>query len=143
MTGATLGYFWFRRFTMWDKVTCYFAAMPGGLNDMTIMGGAMGGQERAIALAVQEPPVLGQAGVVGEARPDGIQLLSQRPLREADVQGVQERVDEDGEQQCGSRPDEDERGPQATARCGLTARDGCECNCLSDGCHWTRSSRPS
>ncbi len=25
--------------------------MPGGLNDMTIMGGAMGGQERAIALA--------------------------------------------------------------------------------------------
>jgi len=51
MTGATLGYFWFRRFTMWDKITCYFAAMPGGLNDMTIMGGAMGGQERAIALA--------------------------------------------------------------------------------------------
>ena len=51
MTGATLGYFWFRRFTQWDKVTCYFAAMPGGLNDMTIMGGAMGGQERAIALA--------------------------------------------------------------------------------------------
>ena len=35
----------------WDKVTCYFAAMPGGLNDMTIMGGAMGGQERCIALA--------------------------------------------------------------------------------------------
>ena len=32
MTGATLSYFWFRRFTMWDKVTCYFAAMPGGLN---------------------------------------------------------------------------------------------------------------
>jgi len=51
MTGATLSYFWFRRFTMWDKITCYFAAMPGGLNDMTIMGGAMGGQERAIALA--------------------------------------------------------------------------------------------
>ena len=25
--------------------------MPGGLNDMTIMGGAMGGEERAIALA--------------------------------------------------------------------------------------------
>lgn len=51
MTGATLTYFWFRRFTQWDKVTCYFAAMPGGLNDMTIIGGAMGGQERAIALA--------------------------------------------------------------------------------------------
>src|SRR6478735_7301335 len=25
--------------------------MPGGLNDMTILGGAMGGEERAIALA--------------------------------------------------------------------------------------------
>ena len=51
MTGATLSYLWFRRFTDWDKPTCYFAAMPGGLNDMTIMGGAMGGEERAIALA--------------------------------------------------------------------------------------------
>ena len=51
ITGATLSYVWFRRFTMWDKVTCYFAAMPGGLNDMTIMGGAMGGSERSIALA--------------------------------------------------------------------------------------------
>lgn len=51
MTGATLCYLWLRRFTDWDKPTCYFAAMPGGLNDMTIMGGAMGGEERAIALA--------------------------------------------------------------------------------------------
>ena len=51
MTGATLCYLWFRRFTDWDKPTCYFAAMPGGLNDMTILGGAMGGEERAIALA--------------------------------------------------------------------------------------------
>jgi membrane AbrB-like protein len=50
-TGATMSYFWFRRFTKWDKITCYFAAMPGGLNDMTIIGGSMGGQERAIALA--------------------------------------------------------------------------------------------
>jgi membrane AbrB-like protein len=51
LTGATLSYWWFRRFTNWDKPTCYFAAMPGGLNDMTIMGGAMGGKERHIALA--------------------------------------------------------------------------------------------
>ena len=51
MTGATLCYVWLRVFTGWDKVTCYFAAMPGGLNDMTIMGGAMGGDERSIALA--------------------------------------------------------------------------------------------
>ncbi len=51
MTGASLCFVWLRIFTGWDKVTCYFAAMPGGLNDMTIMGGAMGGDERAIALA--------------------------------------------------------------------------------------------
>lgn len=51
LTGATVSYLWFRRMTRWDKATCYFAAMPGGLNDMTMMGGALGGQERSIALA--------------------------------------------------------------------------------------------
>ncbi|MBV8186459.1 MAG: AbrB family transcriptional regulator [Alphaproteobacteria bacterium] len=51
LVAATLSYLWFRRFTDWDKATCYFAAMPGGLNDMTILGGAMGGRERHIALA--------------------------------------------------------------------------------------------
>ena len=51
LTGATLCYLWLRRFTDWNKPTCYFAAMPGGLNDMTLLGGAMGGQERSIALA--------------------------------------------------------------------------------------------
>ncbi len=50
-TGATLCYLWLRRCTDWNKTTCYFAAMPGGLNDMTIMGGEMGGNERSIALA--------------------------------------------------------------------------------------------
>ena len=51
VAGATLCYLWLRRFTDWNKPTCYFAAMPGGLNDMTILGGAMGGEERCIALA--------------------------------------------------------------------------------------------
>jgi membrane AbrB-like protein len=51
LTGATLCYLWLRRTTDWNRQTCYFAAMPGGLNDMTILGGAMGGEERAIALA--------------------------------------------------------------------------------------------
>ena len=50
-TGAALCYLWLRRTTDWNPTTCYFAAMPGGLNDMTIMGGAMGGEERQIALA--------------------------------------------------------------------------------------------
>jgi hypothetical protein len=51
LTAATLCYLWLRRTTDWNRQTCYFAAMPGGLNDMTILGGAMGGEERAIALA--------------------------------------------------------------------------------------------
>jgi membrane AbrB-like protein len=51
LTGATACYLWLRWVTDWNKPTCYFAAMPGGLNDMTILGGAMGGEERSIALA--------------------------------------------------------------------------------------------
>jgi membrane AbrB-like protein len=51
LAAATLCYLWLRRFTDWNRPTCYFAAMPGGLNDMTILGGAMGGEERCIALA--------------------------------------------------------------------------------------------
>ncbi|WP_428665742.1 AbrB family transcriptional regulator [Reyranella sp.] len=51
VTAATACYFWLRRTTDWNRQTCYFAAMPGGLNDMTILGGAMGGEERCIALA--------------------------------------------------------------------------------------------
>src|SRR5258708_37821870 len=47
MTGATLSYIWLRRLTSWDKVTCHFAAMPGGLNDLTIMRRSMRGRERA------------------------------------------------------------------------------------------------
>ena len=35
----------------YDPVTAYFAAMPGGLNDMLVMGAEAGGDERRIALA--------------------------------------------------------------------------------------------
>ncbi len=34
----------------YDPITSYFSAAPGGLNDMTIIGGEMGGDERIIAL---------------------------------------------------------------------------------------------
>ncbi|MEX2649089.1 MAG: AbrB family transcriptional regulator [Alphaproteobacteria bacterium] len=34
----------------YDPVTAYFASAPGGLTDMTILGGALGGDERTIAL---------------------------------------------------------------------------------------------
>lgn len=41
----------YRRIGGYDPVTAYFAAMPGGLNDMLVMGAEAGGDERRIALA--------------------------------------------------------------------------------------------
>jgi membrane AbrB-like protein len=50
--GAVTGvlYLYFRRVQGFDKVTAYFAATPGGLSEMVIAGGAMGGDDRRIAL---------------------------------------------------------------------------------------------
>lgn len=39
-----------RRFASYDPVTAYFSASPGGLNEMVIVGRAMGGDDRVIAL---------------------------------------------------------------------------------------------
>ncbi|MGH6943765.1 MAG: AbrB family transcriptional regulator, partial [Geminicoccaceae bacterium] len=39
-----------RRFAGYDPVTAYFAGTPGGLVQMTLIGGAMGGDDRTIAL---------------------------------------------------------------------------------------------
>lgn len=41
----------YRKMGRYDPVTAFYAAMPGGLNEMLIMGGAAGGDERKIALA--------------------------------------------------------------------------------------------
>jgi len=38
------------RLTRYDRPTSYFSAAPGGLNEMIIVGGAMGGDERIISL---------------------------------------------------------------------------------------------
>lgn len=43
-------YLYFTRVQHYDPVTAYFSATPGGLNEMVIAGGAMGGDERTIAL---------------------------------------------------------------------------------------------
>jgi uncharacterized protein len=43
-------YVYFRRVMGFDPPTAYFSATPGGLNEMTIVGRAMGGDDRAIAL---------------------------------------------------------------------------------------------
>lgn len=41
----------YRRIGGYDPVTAYFSAAPGGLNDMIILGGDAGGDEKRIALA--------------------------------------------------------------------------------------------
>ncbi len=45
-----LGYLYFRRFFGYDRATSYFAAMPGGLSEMILVGGQSGGDPRVIAL---------------------------------------------------------------------------------------------
>lgn len=44
------GLFYFRRFVKTDMVTAFFAGMPGGLLEMTMIGEARGGDGRMIAL---------------------------------------------------------------------------------------------
>lgn len=43
-------YLYFRRFMGFDPATAYFSATPGGLQEMIIVGRAMGGDDRSIAL---------------------------------------------------------------------------------------------
>ena len=43
-------YLYFRRVLGFDPATAYFSATPGGLNEMVIVGRAMGGDDRGIAL---------------------------------------------------------------------------------------------
>ncbi|MCR9220235.1 MAG: AbrB family transcriptional regulator [Alphaproteobacteria bacterium] len=45
-----LAYHYFRRIGGYDRVTAYFAGMPGGLNEMMLVGAAMGGDDRRIVL---------------------------------------------------------------------------------------------
>lgn len=49
LAGAA-GWFYFRRIVGFDPVTSYFAAAPGGLNEMTLAGARFGADERRIAL---------------------------------------------------------------------------------------------
>ena len=43
-------YWYFRRLGRFDRVTAFFAASPGGLNEMVIVGRELGGDDRLIAL---------------------------------------------------------------------------------------------
>ena len=48
---AGISYAVYRRIGGYDPVTAFYAAMPGGLNEMLILGAEAGGDERRIALA--------------------------------------------------------------------------------------------
>ena len=48
---AAASYWYYRRVGGYDRPTAFFSAMPGGLTDMILMGGAAGGDERKISLA--------------------------------------------------------------------------------------------
>ncbi len=50
-TGGLASWLWFRRVGGYDARTAFFCAAPGGLNEMVILGGAAGADERRIALA--------------------------------------------------------------------------------------------
>ena len=49
-TIGLLAYPYFRKIAGYDPVTAYFSGMPGGLNEMMIVGAEMGGDERKIVL---------------------------------------------------------------------------------------------
>ncbi len=49
---ATAGmWLFYRRLAGYDTATAYFAAAPGGLNEMILAGGALGGDERRISMS--------------------------------------------------------------------------------------------
>lgn len=48
-SGAT-GFLYYRKVARFDPATAFFSSMPGGLNDMTLIGTAMGGDPRLIPL---------------------------------------------------------------------------------------------
>ena len=51
VVATALIWLYYRRFARYDSVTAYFSAAPGGLNEMILAGGAMGGDERRISMS--------------------------------------------------------------------------------------------
>jgi membrane AbrB-like protein len=47
---CAVGLIYFRKVAGYDPITAFFSATPGGLNEMVIVGGAMGGDDRTISL---------------------------------------------------------------------------------------------
>lgn len=61
---AAASYWYYRRIGGYDKPTAFYSAMPGGLTDMILMGGAAGGDERKISLAHATRVLIVICGVV-------------------------------------------------------------------------------
>jgi membrane AbrB-like protein len=51
LVAAAVSFVIYRKIGRYDPITAYYAAMPGGLNEMVMLGAEAGGQERQIALA--------------------------------------------------------------------------------------------
>lgn len=51
LIAASVSFLVYLRLGKYDRVTAFFSAMPGGLNEMILMGASFGGNERKIALA--------------------------------------------------------------------------------------------
>jgi membrane AbrB-like protein len=51
LSAAAGSYIVYRKIGGYDQVTAFYSAMPGGLNEMLILGGEAGGSEKRIALA--------------------------------------------------------------------------------------------
>ena len=51
VVAAALGILFLKRVGRYDPVTAFFTATPGGLNEMVMVGTAMGGDDRTISLA--------------------------------------------------------------------------------------------
>ncbi len=50
LVAGAAGVLFFHRFVGYDRVTAYFAAMPGGFSEMVLVGSAMGGEARVISV---------------------------------------------------------------------------------------------
>lgn len=50
LASGGLGWAYFARVARFDRVTAFFSASPGGLNEMTLVGAQLGGDERTISL---------------------------------------------------------------------------------------------
>ena len=51
VAATAIAFTYYRRIARYEPVTAYFSAAPGGLSEMILAGGAMGGDERRISLA--------------------------------------------------------------------------------------------